>query len=212
MKKSVLLLIAVCVSFFAIAQEKVEMRLDLKDGNSVTGLVQVQSDGSYRIELPSGDVVFFSSSEVARARNVQGTLSPGEGNNNYVEKKKGKLYLQATGAELAPEDFMTFQVWERYRAAQRNIRTANTLLIVTGGMVVTGGTIAVIYALTDVEELGVIGGCLGMAAAIPAVSSLIFGISGNKKLTKIQDSYNYNHGYVVDFGAQQYGVGLALHF
>lgn len=216
MKKTILLLVAVFVSFLAMAQEKTEMRLDLKNGTSLTGQVQIQSDGSYLIEMPSGDVFFFSQAEVRKAVAI-GSIGSQEVPKDYydriVEKKKGKIYKLSTGEELVPGDFATYSGWEKYRKAQNAVRTSNILLIATGGMVAVGGSMLGVYLTADVDEgWGIAAGLIGMAAIPVGITSLIFGISGNKKLIKIQDAYNYNQGYVLDFGAQQYGVGFALKF
>lgn len=218
MKKTFLFIALIIVSFLAMAQEKTEMRLDLKNGTSLTGQVQIQSDGSYLIEMPSGDVFFFSPSEVERAVAIRSIASQ-EGQKDYyegriVEKRKGKIYMLSTDKELTPQDFMTFQGWEKYRKAQNAIKTANILLIVTGGMVAAGGAIAMPYLIgaSDDSVVAMTGGLIGLAAAPVAVASLIFGISGNKRLTKIQDVFNYSPGYVLDFGAQQNGIGFALKY
>ena len=193
------------------------MRLDLKNGTSLTGQVQIQPDGSYLIEMPSGDVFFFSPKEVERAVAIRSNASQ-VGQKDYyegriVEKRKGKIYKLSTGEELVPGDFVTYSGWEKYRKAQNAIKTSNILLITTGGMVAVGGSILGVYLATDGSVgLDIAAGVLGMAAIPVAITSLIFGISGNKRLIKIQDAYNYSPGYVLDFGAQQNGIGFALKF
>lgn len=220
MKRTVLLLIASIFSILAIAQEREVKIVELINGNTVSGYVQTQQDGSYLVETESGDVFFFSQSEVKSINATKKAFVSGD--LDYyggitVEKKKGKLYKLSSGKELIPADFMSYSDWEKYRKAQNIIKTANTLLIVSGSMVAVGGILAIIYFADqgdiDLEWMGTAGGCIGMFVAAPlAITSLVLGISGNKQLATIKDAYNYHPGYVVDFGMQQYGLGFALKF
>ena len=94
MKKIVLLFAVMFVSFLVIAQEKTEMRLDLKNGTSLTGMVQIQPDGSYLLETKSGDVFFFTAAEVSKAM----TLMPSsalnlENGSDYFEGKIVEQYI-----------------------------------------------------------------------------------------------------------------------
>lgn len=243
MKRIILVVFACLLPLLALAQEKKEMKLDLKNGTSLTGMVTVQQDGSYLLETSSGDIFFFEVSEVKRATAIAQEPAPvavPAGNDYYegkvVYKKRGSLRFYETNEKLAQKDFSTFQGWEKYQKAQKNIKTANSLLIITGGMLVLGGVFAAVgipnqgeYVMDDGygwelsfdhkhyeskfgDILAPAGGCLGMAAIPVAITSLVFGIIGNSKLKKMEKAYNQHPGYVIDFGGQQYGVGFALKF
>lgn len=63
---SVLLFVLLLLSLSVFAQEMTERRIELKNGTILTGIVVLQSDGSYLVELKSGDVIFFQATEVSR--------------------------------------------------------------------------------------------------------------------------------------------------
>ena len=72
------------------------------------------------------------------------------------------------------------------------------------------GAILDVSELDDGKEIASAGRKIGLAAVIPAITSLVFGIIENTKLKKMANTYNQRPGYVLDFGAQQHGVGLVL--
>lgn len=227
MKRIIICLWMCFIPFMLFAQEKKEMQLELKNGTSLSGMVQIQPDGSFLLETDSGDVFFFNSSEVKKATPVAKPVNLPGSDENYqweiVYKKGGKLRFSQTGEFLSQKDFSTYEGWQNYQKARSSIKTANILLITTGGIVAVGGATAIVGAILDVSELdkemefngdeiASVGGIIGLAAVIPAITSLIFGIVGNTQLKKMADTYNQHPGYVLDFGAQQYGVGFALKF
>lgn len=204
--------------FILMAQEKEEKRLELKNGTVLTGYVEVQPDGSYLLETQSGDVFFFSPSEVAKVMSLLPASQQTTGVSDYfdgktVDKRRGKIYMLATEEELTKNDFMTYQGWEKYQKAKKTRKTGNILLISAGGVaglgLVLGGTFAIIEEDEDPLIAAAVGFGIGALIAIPG---LILCISGNKQLIKIQDAYNQTPGYVLDFGVQQHGVGFALKF
>lgn len=226
MKKFVTLLVVSLVTLTAMAQEKVEKRIELKNGTILTGFVQEQQDGSYRVETESGDVLVFSSSEVERI--VEGNLmTSNPQTNKYYEgmtlyKKGGNLHFYSSGQKLEQKDFTTYPGWEKYQKAQKKWRTGNTITITSAVSLAAGVGLLTPYLLanytnaieyTDSMELFLhIGGALSTVSVAMLVTGLIIKGNGNKQLTVIRDSYNQNPGYALNFGAQQHGLGLALVF
>lgn len=234
MKKTLLILIACLLPLMAMAQEKKEMKLELKNGTTLTGLVTVQQDGSYILENTSGDVFYFDASEVRKATVIfESPVSQTADLNDYyggktVYKKGGSLRFYANNEKLTQKDFADFQSWQKYQKAQKNINTSNKLLITAGGLVLVGGVITGVYlGISEsfsgsneeyynlqqrISWMAPAGGVPVLAAIPVAITSMIFGIVGNTKLKKMADAYNQSPGYVLDFGAQQNGVGFALKF
>lgn len=222
MKKILIIVIACLFSVIAMAQEKEEKRLELKNGTVLTGYVEVQQDGSYLLETSAGDVFFFTPSEVARVM----AIVPSAQSTNYeidyyggktVEKRKGKIYMLSTGEELSQKDFMNYQGWEKYQKAQRQSKIGTILFISAGGAVVAGALVGTIITLgSEIKDpvdvaIGALGGAVYVG--VPCIiGGVVFKAIGNKQLKKIEQSYNQTPGYVLDFGAQQNGIGFALKF
>lgn len=67
MKKLFVIIASLLLTVAAGAQtEKVKQRVELKNGNEVVGYVAEQSDGSYLVETESGDMFFYSASEIKK--------------------------------------------------------------------------------------------------------------------------------------------------
>ena len=201
-----------------MAQERVEKRLELKNGTVLTGYVDIQQDGSYLLETQAGDVFFFMPSEVSRIMSIMPQVQNQQASLEYyggktVDKRRGKIYMLATDQELTQSDFMTYEGWEKYQRAKRTRKTGNILLISAGGLAVTGVLVGGIFAIIEGDEDPMIVAGVGFALAAPAaVAGLICSLVGNKKLKIIEKNYNQRPGYALEFGAQQYGVGLSLKF
>lgn len=212
MKKTFLFFALIIVSFLALAQEKVEMRLDLKNGSTLTGLVTVQQDGSYLLETSTGDMFFFDASEVKRAICIKDQ----ETHIKVVHKKGGNLLFVDTEEKLTETDFATNSGWRQYQKAQKNRKTGNILMITGAGVVAASFALAALFpeALRiDTENASMhVATFSSIAGLATTITGLVFNISGNVKLKKMEDAYNQNPGYVLDFGAQQNGIGFALKF
>ena len=115
------------------AQERVEKRIKLKDGTVLTGFVEQQQDGSYLIETDSGDILFFSPSEIANLTTVNEkskALGDINSTDSIVYLKRGKIFFYANNEEVTQNDFAHIQVWQDYQRAQKIRRTGGTLAII----------------------------------------------------------------------------------
>lgn len=205
MKRIVLCLIAVLFAVVAIAQDKKEMRLDLNNGTSITGKVQIQIDGSYLIETPSGDLFLFSPSEVNKAIIIGNSVKRGT-NGKTVYKKGGRLLFSDTGVPLTETDFTSFRDWDKYQSARALRSTGNILMLSAAGCVGVGLGISFWY----VDDIPFILSAIGGGALLG--SGLICTIIGNAKINSIGKKYNQHPGYAIDFGAQEHGIGFAINF
>lgn len=218
MKKTLMILIAFLFSFIAMAQEKKEMKLELKNGSTLTGMVTVQQDGSYILENTSGDIFYFEASEVRKATVIfESPVSQTADLNDFyggktVYKKGGSLRFYANNEKLTQKDFANIESWEKYKKAQRISKAGTILYISAGGATVIGGVVGLI-AGHEWESLaeGAAGGALFVGAPC-IIGAIICDVIGNKRLKIIAQNYNQNPGYSIDFGAQQNGVGFALKF
>ena len=237
MKKSILLILVCLLPISLFAQEKEEKSIELKNGTVLKGYVEQQPDGSYLVETASGDMLFFSPSEVSRIINLKPTPENDEKQNKssaggLVYRRKGELCFSATGTPLTQDDFFNFQGWEKYQKAQRLRKTGNKIMLwgsigcIAAGVIV-GGVIMFSYGEYeyydsyhdvyrnygyDYSVFGASSAIGGMASVVPIVTGLIIKSSGNAKLNKMAKVYNQNPGYVLNFGPQQHGVGFALNF
>ena len=215
MKRIITLLITCLIPLFVLAQEREEKRLELKNGSVLTGFVEVQQDGSYMLETASGDVFFFSPSEVSKVVLLKSKPKDKEKRSGRIYRSGGELRFIDTGELLTQDDFLNYQGWEKYQKAQKMRKTGHNIMLwgslgcIAAGLLVGG----VLWPNTgDVGMLwapAVIG---GMAAVAPFTTGLILKSSGNSKLNKMVNSYNQRPGYVLNFGAQQYGIGFAFNF
>ncbi len=74
MRKVCILIVAVLVSLSLSAQETKSLStVILNNGMSISGYVEPQMDGGYKVTSESGDVFYYSSSDVKR---INGNLSP----------------------------------------------------------------------------------------------------------------------------------------
>lgn len=74
MRKVCILIVAVLVSLSLSAQETKSLStVILNNGMSINGYVEPQADGGYKVTSESGDVFYYSSSDVKR---INGNLSP----------------------------------------------------------------------------------------------------------------------------------------
>ena len=212
MKKTFLFFALIIVSFLAMAQEKKEMKLELKNGSTLTGLVTVQQDGSYLLETSTGDMFFFDASEVKRAISIKDK----ETHIKVVHKKGGNLLFVDTEEKLTETDFATNSGWRQYQKAQKNRKTGNILMITGAGVMAASFALAALFpeALRiDTENASMhVATFSSIAGLATTITGVVFNISCNVKLKKIENAYNKNPGYVIDFGAQQNGVGFALKF
>lgn len=225
MKRIVFVIIACMLPLLALAQEKKEMKLDLKNGTSLTGMVTIQKDGSYLLETSSGDIFFFEVSEVRKATVItQEPLSPVvlAGSDYYegkvVYKEGSCLRLYENNEALTQKDFATYPAWERYQKAKKKAKSGANLMIwgSIGGVLAGAAGGAIVGVINEeIDEEYILAGMGGgaMLFSVPLfITGLILNISGNKQLKKMENTYNQSPGYVIDFGAQQHGVGFALKF
>lgn len=222
MKRIAILLFTIFLPIILLGQEKVEKRLELKNGNILTGFVQIQQDGSYLLETASGDIFFFSPSEISKMTDLNPTskkestiMAPISGS---VFRDGGELRFSSNGMALTQEDFADYQGWDKYQKAKRLRKTGNRIMLWGSIGCVSAGVLAgavfcwIEYGELDVEDL-LIASALGAGATvIPLTTGVIIKSSGNKRLNKIAEAYNQRPGYVLNFGAQQHGVGFALNF
>ena len=205
MKRIVLCIITVLISVIALAQGKTEMKLELKNGSAITGQVQMQIDGSYLIETPSGDLFLFSPSEVNKAIIIGNSVNGGT-NGKTVYKKGGKLLFSDTGVPLTETDFTSFRDWDKYQSARALRRAGNILMLSAAGCVGVGLGIMFWYG----DDVPLIYSAIGGGALLG--SGLICTIIGNAKINNIGKNYNQHPGYAIDFGAQEHGIGFAINF
>lgn len=67
MKKVLMIIVGVLLTVAVSAQtEKVKQRVELKNGSEIIGYVAEQNDGSYLVETESGDMFFYSASEIKK--------------------------------------------------------------------------------------------------------------------------------------------------
>ena len=113
------------IPLMLFAQDKKEMLLELKNGTSLIGMVQIQSDGSFLLETESGDVIFFNSSEVKKATPVGEPVSLPVSDENHkwgiVCKKGGNLRFTQTDELLAQIDSSAYEEWQKGQKAFSNI-------------------------------------------------------------------------------------------
>ena len=223
MKKALLVVLAALCTLVAYAQEKTEKQIVLKNGTALTGFVDVQPDGSYRVEVASGDVFYFTSAEVSKVTDSKGKIvfkkqESEQGVHNYtptessVFVRRGKLYSSATGEALTQNDFVSLGEWEKYQRGRNTRKTGNALLWSGVGSSVVGVAGIVVFTNNNNDELAYISLGVGTAGIALITAGVIVKVIGNKQIKLIANNYNQRPGYALDFGAQQYGVGFALKF
>jgi len=164
------------------------------------------------VKTSTGDVFVFSAAEVAKVGGIKTALlsETGESSSSGVSvyKKRGSLLFVESNQPLKPNDFLTYQGWSQYQKAKKT-------RVVGNAMMIAGGSLAAAFGVSAGVEL--FGGDFewlyaSVACAIPVVAGLVLSISGNKQLNTIANSYNQNPGYALVLGAQQHGIGFAVHF
>ena len=125
--------------------------------------------------------------------------------------------MLSTGEELTQNDFMTYQGWEKYKKAHRQSKTGTILFISAGAATVVGALGGMIIGLSygdfDFEYVAEGAAVGALFVGVPCIiGGVVFKMIGNKQLKKIEQTYNQTPGYVLDFGAQQNGIGFALKF
>jgi len=120
MKRIVVLIIVALAPVLALAQDKVEKRVELINGTTLIGAVHVQSDGSYQVETTSGDVLIFPPSEGSRVVGADDPVLL----ERIVYKKGGKIRYFSSGKPLEQNDFSSYPRWEKYRRAPKNVKQA----------------------------------------------------------------------------------------
>ena len=187
----------------------------MNDGTTLTGEVEVKADGTYVLKTAEGDIFVFQPHEVQRlvVRNSEGSATPNVYvNNDIVYLNKGKICYIDSGAPLQEIDFKTFQIWEQYQKTTRRWETGNVLLISGGSALVLGGASMGIGLLSDEWAMEGIGLIVSSVGLIVGVVGLSMELTAKNKLKKMTKTYNESPGYVLDFGVQQHGIGLALRF
>ena len=217
MKKIIILLVALIIPSFIFAQDRTEKRVELKNGTVLTGFVEIQKDGSCILETSSGDVFFYSPSEVSRILTIPKVVQvPQIGTNNSgrtVYRDKGTIKFIDSGMELTSNDFLNFQDWDKYESAQIKRKTGNVMMIAGGAVFVVSGGVVAMGLLCDLEILPEISFGVATGIAAPAIIvGLINSCVGNRQLKMIEKQYNQHPGYVLDFGVHENGVGFALKF
>lgn len=207
MKKIILIASMALLSILAYSQERVVKEVILGDGNTISGYVTTQPDGSYKVETSAGDVFFFSSSEVKVVQEMEiNRVLDGVPGEVVVYKRGGSIRFCSNDQKLTQTDFSSLKGWREYRGA-KNLRGWGYGLAATGWATAVAGWV---YWHTTGDELG------GLIAVAGGPTFLIGGITmiifGNKKLKMIVKGYNNNPGYAFDFGVQQHGVGFAMTF
>lgn len=220
MKRIVILLFTIILPVVMLAQEKVEKRLELKNGNVLTGFVQVQQDGSYLLETASGDIFFFSPAEISKVTDLNPTTKNESAMtvpiSGTIFRDGGELRFSSNGMALTQENFSDYQGWEKYQKAKKLRKTGNAIMLwgpigcVAAGIITGSVLFGFNYYSTDYLWGPIAIG--GMVASAPLTACIIIKSVGNKRLNRIAEAYNQRPGYVLNFGAQQYGVGFALNF
>lgn len=221
MKKLFVLVLLCLFPISLFAQGREEKSIELQNGTVLKGNVELQQDGTYLVETSSGDVFFFSPSEVKRIVNLKavpendGKQIPSTGEQVY--RRKGELCFTATGIPLTQGDFVNYQGWEKYKKAQKLRKTGNGIMLwgtigcIAAG-IIAGGLFKETHDGVAFHYNIFLVGIGGMASVVPLVTGIIIKSSGNAKLNKMAKAYNQNPGYVLNFGPQQHGVGFALNF
>lgn len=206
MKRLFLILLLLTFTLTAFSQEeRIIKRVELQSGISLSGYVTTQSDDTVMIETADGDVFVYSPSEIKRIVNQDNPDNRGYANyeGQNVFKKGGQICFSETGNPLTQSDFESFQEWNQYKGAQRS-RNAGTIILISG-LAMTAVPIINYFGWETSTLLFVTGGTL-------VATGLLFNILGNVQLKKIANDFNQKNGYSFDFGAQQYGIGLAMKF
>lgn len=240
MKRMILLIVLCFFVVFVKAQERETKTVTLKNGQSLTGFVQLQQDGSYLVEMTTGDIFYFTKAEIESITSEKKDDSQPVTSSiaNDVErllvyKKGGKLRLKETGMPLEQSSFASYEGWDRYRGAQK-MRSTGTVLMILGTMVEAGSLI--IAGVLDSEysdywrnlnldisyyegrhdywgfnvDLIYIFGC--PVGGVALLSGVLLNVIGNTRLVKMEKGINNGTGYELTFGAQRNGIGLALNF
>ena len=208
MKKLLFIVLAMICTLSVLAQEKTEKQLILKNGTRLTGIVEIQQDGSYRLESATGDVFFFLPSEVSKVSDVQAVKR----NDNYtpsassVYVKKGTLRFTSTGEALTKNDFASFEAWDVYNSGRRMRKFGNAAL--WGGIGLAASSLVYASTTPDYESSML----LGNTGSALLIAGVVLKCVGNHKIKSIAKKYNQQPDYSLDFGAQQYGIGFALKF
>ena len=212
MKKLLIILFAVLLPILAHAQEK---RLILKDGTVLVGEVELQADGTYRFKSSEGDVFFFQPSEVQRVVDLETrgiTTVNGIAVYRDVYRKKGELRFSGSNQALTEFDFTNQESWQNYQVAHNKWKAGTVLLISGVPSFVIGETFLVLGSIFGPEPLTIASGGLAVLGLAASTTGLVLTLSANSSLKKMANAYNEHPGYVIDFGVQQHGIGLAINF
>ena len=187
-------------------------------------MVEKLSDGSYRIETSTGDILIFMASEVKQVKNIYNKTQKSAGTTNkddHVIRRGNKLCFSGSGMALTEDAFRDIASWQKYQKESKAGRNARITLYSGLGAFAVGD--AFIFGILvqgyptiqhiDYAELflysGIIIGCAGL---ITAIIGAIGTNKSNIKLNVMAKTFSQTPGYVLNFGAQQHGIGLALNF
>ena len=217
-----------CMALMAIlvySQERVEKQLVLKNGTTISGYITTQSDGSFIVETSTGDMFFYTPSEVKRVIAPSAPATVTNNSSAIVYKKGGSIRFIENDKKLEQADFIYPKDWGKYKGAQ-NTRGWGIGLLVAGPLVTSAGIFGILYSNANWNFLNEYTPFLGMDAwgletasivtaatgGVLTVVGLTCTIIGNVKIKNIGKQYNNNPGYAIDFGTQQHGIGFAMTF
>ena len=232
MRKLILIVSMALLCILAYSQERVVKEVILGDGNTISGYVTTQTDGSYKVETPAGDVFFFSSSEVKMVREMEvKRVIEGVPGQVIVYKRGGSIRFCSNDQKLTQEDFTSIKGWREYKGA-KNLRGWGYATSAIGLVAVPAACVLIDYyaipkyswayysngdgsfreeayyhqGFGELTQISVIVGSTLFAGGLAMI------IVGNTKIKKIVKGYNNKPGYAFDFGAQQHGIGFAMTF
>ena len=116
MKKVLLsffLLITLCASVSWAQDSRTLQKIKLKNGYILSGYVEPQSDGTYKVETTGGDIFYYSSSEISKIESSEAKKEKQAKKKAEIEslplKEKGYIGILSGGFGLAVEDYPVVQ-------------------------------------------------------------------------------------------------------
>lgn len=236
MRTALLIIVAFLLPVLAFSQSKSSQRLFLKDGTAISGSIEIQDDGSYKVTTPAGDVFFFLPAEVkgiidadkitTASKTSSFPKNPKEFflgkaiasqidsySQGLVHRRQNILYFTETKEALTLHDFNTMEGWEHYMKASKKGKSGRIVAYCGGGSFLLGGLcVGIGFLAGDGVYLPAAGLFFAGAGLITGVTGLCITWSSNSQLNKIAKSYNQTPGYALNFGVQQHGIGLSLTF
>lgn len=241
MKRVITMIVLMSLTVVCFCQERIKQVLELRNGTSVTGFVMQQEDGSYLLETDSGDVLFYTSSEVRSLKTP--SAESGESNHTFTKKINGEkhsslsietglkrkgfsLIFTDTGQDLLPNQ-VSPSFWNDYRKASKGKKTGMWLMIGGGVVIITGSILSatIVEVSSGRESIGngyyntyyneqssPIGAIVASAGAGVAIWGAVKFFMGNAKLGNLAKTYNAQNGYSSVLSLDVIPAGLAIKY